>query len=101
MESQSFRKGRISSKNVLTRYNPTNIVRKIQPLDDIKNNLNYNTRIHTSSNAQQRFQNQQYELNKKSSINNHTNLLIQQNEMYGAADSAGDILNKSAGEDRI
>ena len=33
----------------------------------------------------------QFEGHKKSSVNNHTNLLIQQNEMYGAADSAGDL----------
>lgn len=33
----------------------------------------------------------QFEGHKKSLVNNHTNLLIQQNEMYGAADSAGDL----------
>ena len=42
----------------------------------------------------------QFEGHKKSSVNNHTNLLIQQNEMYGAADSAGDFLHSSTGDDR-
>lgn len=55
---------------------------------------NYESRIvQSSSNSQSWAPNppMQFEGHKKSLVNNHTNLLIQQNEMYGAADSAGDL----------
>ena len=47
---------------------------------------------------------QNLELKKKNSVNNHKNLLIQQNEILNSSvpqlDSS-DLLNRSAGEDRF
>ena len=53
IESNSFRKARVSSKNVLNRFNPAagggNVMKSIQPLDELRGsgggNFNYESRI--------------------------------------------------------